>query len=136
MPRLQRSKKNIRRRNRIVAGSSNRVKLSTLFRQSNIIGYLQLTRLILTSLPITGITSLTSLFDVIFSLVAKKLGAVNYNVGAYAMFTVTPAALLLNSPLLAKDTNGGYSFPGHPVSVKWIKSETINTTQRSEISGR
>lgn len=90
----------------------------------------------LTSLPVPSISSLLSVFDVAFNLVYKILKTTNQNVGAFAMFGVTPANLLVNSPYLAKIDSTSYSFPGHPVSMKHLKIRLRNTTKASEFSGR
>lgn len=97
--------------------------------------YLTLTRMIIASLPVTN-TTILGIFDLGFNLIKKVLNQKDYYVGAFAMFGVTPGSLLMNSPLLAKTSAELYSFPGYPVSMKWIRFKVNNTTQNSEHSGR
>lgn len=99
----------------------------------NTIRWLQMFRMILPALPIAKATS--SIFDMLFNYVISALSNANYYTGAYGMFEITPASILYNSPLLAK-TDGGYSFPGYPVSVKYLTMRIRNTTRRSEHSGK
>lgn len=99
------------------------------------IGYLKLGRMLISTLPIKDV-AVKALFNVLFNLIVWTIGKTSYGVGAYAMFGVGPGALLKNSPLVAKDTGGKFSIPGHPVSMKWISFKIRNTTKMSEHSGR
>lgn len=92
-------------------------------------------RTLLSSLPISGLAKVTSIFDFGFNLVSRVLTSTAYYTGAMAMFELSPAPLLLNSPLLAKDS-ANYTFPGHPVSMRHIVMRIRNTSQVSERSGR
>lgn len=97
------------------------------------IGFLKLFRLALTTLPIDK--NLKSMFDVVFNYIYNKIKTVNNNIGAFAMFGISPGSMMLNSPYLAKNGES-YSFPGHPVSMKYINVILRNTTKLSEFSGR
>lgn len=127
-------KTKIRQFRRGMSTNRRRVVLSKS-KDHNTIGYMKLVRMILTSLPIDGLSDLTTLFDVAFDYIAKVLSTKTYNVGSYCMFTLSPADLLYNSPLLAQN-GSNFTFPGYPVSVKWISLKLICTTQNSERSGR
>lgn len=52
------------------------------------------------------------------------------------MFTLTPAPLLRESPLLAKNKDGGYSFPGHPVKLQQLTLTIRNTVSVAERAGQ
>lgn len=98
--------------------------------------YVRVARFVITSLPVSGASTFSSLVDVMFNLYKSVIQSVSYYVGAYSMFKITPACLFRNSPLLAKDTSGIYTFPGHPVSIRDINFVFRNTTQISEHAGR
>lgn len=100
-----------------------------------VVPYLKLFRVIIASLPISGVHSLLALFDMAFNLISTVLNTVKLYNGAYATALVTPGTLVANSPLLAQ-VSSGYSFPGYPISVTWINIKIRNTTQLSEKSGR
>lgn len=102
---------------------------------SNFLGYMNFARTLISSLPVSGLSKILALFDFAFNLIISTLATNNYYRGAYSMFGITPAALLVNSPLLAQ-TNGGLSFPGYPVSMKWLKFRITSTTKNAEKSGR
>lgn len=101
---------------------------------SNVIGYLRLFRMALTTLPLDS--SIKTIFDIVFNLIYSVISSASYNTGAYAMFGISPAALFLNSPYLAAVDSTTYSFPGHPISMKWLRLNFRNTTKASEFSGR
>jgi hypothetical protein len=113
---------------------NNRVRISTQRSSpaSSIIGYINLFRIITSTLS----PEVKGLFDFVFNLVNNVLSGKTYNVGAFAMFGLSPANLLFNSPYLAKDSSGSYTFPGYPVSMKFIQLRIKNTTKTSEHSGR
>lgn len=102
-------------------------------RNRGIISYLPLMRTTLTCLPLG---TFNTAFDLVFNLVSQALGKVNYYTGAYGMFGVSAGAFLVNSPLLAKDSAGKFSFPGYPVKVKYLNFKLRDTTQAQERSGR
>ncbi|KAF5271924.1 hypothetical protein FQA39_LY07941 [Lamprigera yunnana] len=66
----------------------------------------------------------------------SSLSQVKNYIGAFAMFGVTPGSLLVNSPVLAKDTSGTFSFPSYSVKVKHLRFKLIDTTQAQERSDR
>lgn len=111
----------------------NRYSL-TVQRRGSIISFLPLMRTILTCIPMDS--ALKKTFDVVFNLISRAINQTNNYVGAYAMFGVQAGALLINSPLLAPDSNGKYTFPGYPVRVKYINFILRDTTQAQERSGR
>lgn len=127
-------RRNARKKNKVARFPSGRARINTVVTRGSVtIGFLKLFRLAITTLPIDG--ALKSAFDVVFNLIYKTIATVNNNTGAFAMFGVTPGCMMLNSPYLA--VNGAkYSFPGHPVSMKYINVVLRNTTKRSEFSGR
>lgn len=96
--------------------------------------YLKFIRTAVSMLP-TGSTGIIKLMDFAFDLIARVVSSKNYYVGAQCVIGVSPAALLSNSPLLAK-VSAGYSFPGFPVSVTHLTFKIKNTTKLSEHSGR
>lgn len=97
--------------------------------------YLRFVRTAISMLPTSTATGLIKLLDFAFDLIANVIAEKNYYTGAQSVIGVSPAALLSNSPLLAKVQNG-YSFPGFPVSVTYISFRIKNTTKLSEHSGR
>lgn len=104
---------------------------------SNSVQFMRLIRIIIASLPLDD--GVQSLFDVIFNYIIKRVTGPqetnSYYTGAYCMFKITPGSLLSMSPLLAENGNE-YSFPGYPVSIKYLGMTIINTSKMSERSGR
>lgn len=100
------------------------------------LSFLRFVRTAASTLPIGNVSKvILGLFDFGFDLIFRLSQNVKYYTGAYSMIGVSPAALLSNSPLLAK--NGGeYSFPGFPVSLTSLTFKIRNTTKLSEHSGR
>lgn len=131
VPRRQTPRRFRRGRGRVPRGRMN----ISVTRTPGIIGFLRLARIGLGSLPISGLTNLLTIFDFAFNLIANTVNSKKFVTGAYSMFGVNPAVLLFNSPLLARSSSN-YSFPGYPVSMKWIRFKLRNTTQNSERSGR
>lgn len=101
---------------------------------ANVVGAMRLARIALGCLPIKNVTIL-GLFDIAFNFIKEVISTTSYYRGAYAMFKITPGSLVLNSPLLAK-SGSNYSFPGYPISLKWVKIKLRNTTTNLERSGR
>ncbi|KAF5292488.1 hypothetical protein FQA39_LY14035 [Lamprigera yunnana] len=112
--------------------SRGRIFRLSVTRNPSFISYLPLIRTILTCLPFTS----SGIFDLVFNYIIASLSQVKNYIGAFAMFGVTPGSLLVNSPLLAKDTSGTFSFPSYPVKVKHLRLKLIDTTQAQERSGR
>lgn len=118
----------VRQRNfRFPAATNNNAGLITTLR---------FLRVVLSSLPISGITTLTALFDFGFNLFAKTIGQQKSILGAYGMIGITPGSVLNNSPLLAEIGGGRYSFPGYPVSMRNLRIVLRNTTQMQERAGK
>lgn len=90
-------------------------------------------RTILTCLPIGD---LNAAFALVFNFINQLIKGINNYTGAYGMFGVSAGAFLINSPLLAKDTSGKYTFPGYPVKIKHLSFVLRDTTQAQERSGR
>lgn len=135
------TRRNHRRRGRKSRGGRNltfRVQgTSVSSRLQNYSGFIRLIRVATTTLPLPdSLKDFARLIDIALNLYARVVKSVSYYVGANAMFTISPACLLVNSPLLAKDSNNSYSFPSHPVSMKYLTIRLRNTTQISEHSGR
>lgn len=99
-----------------------------------IASYMRFARMLTSSLPVTNLKVL-ALFDLAFNLVSSLLSSTKYYTGAYCVFELSAGSLINQSPLLAK--NGvKYSFPGYPISIKWLDLKIRNTTKQSELSGR
>lgn len=110
------------------------MRLSVARSTSALTDFLRVTRVIVSCLPIN--TVYTRFFDFLFTYLSAKLeNKDTYYHGAYAILGVTPAILVANSPLLAKISNG-YSFPGHPVSVRRLTFHLYNTATFQERNGR
>lgn len=99
-------------------------------------GAMRVARIASALLPIKDLPDYVKLAQVIFNFIVSKIGGSSYYRGAYSMVNITPGALVYNSPLLAKDTSGKYTFPGYPIQMKWINIKILNTTQHQERSGR
>lgn len=107
-------------------------------RSSSLVSFMRIVRTVLAALPvITGgnVVSLLGIFDVSFNFIKSIINAKTYYNGAYAMFKIRAGALMMNSPLMAKSSTN-LSFPGYPISTRWMKIKIRNTTSNSERSGR
>lgn len=131
MPKVRGNYQGRRRKRRGVKSQVYNVGITST---NGIIGIMKLVRIALGCLPINNV-AISSLFDIAFNLVKTVLAQKNYYNGAYAMFKITPGCLVANSPLLAK-IDGGYSFPGYPISIKWLRVHLRNTTRNAERAGR
>lgn len=101
-----------------------------------VVPFLRLTRSFIAGLPGQDARIAVAIFDIVFNIIATVIGGSKYYTGAYAMFGISPASLLYNSPLLARDSNGGYTYPGHPVSITDMAFRLTSTTQSSERAGK
>ena len=108
---------------------------ATSFRTNVGFGFMKLLRVAVASLPFSSVPTLLTLFDIAFNIISVLADTTKQFAGAYSLIKLTPGALLINSPLLAK-IQAGYSFPGYPISIKWIHIRIRNTTQLSEKAGR
>lgn len=137
MPRVTRSMSRQRERGRRSFRGRGRLIGRVTQTASNSVQFMRLMRIIIASLPLDD--GLQSLFDVIFNYIIKQVTgqkeAVDYFTGAYCIFKITPGILLSMSPLLAESADG-YSFPGYPVSVRYVGMTIVNTSKMSEKSGR
>lgn len=88
-----------------------------------------------TSAIITDRTVRT-LVDFIFGIIIKTLSSASYYAGAYCCLTITPGALVSSSPLLARTSDTGYNFPGHPVSLRFLNIQIRNVTKWSSHGGQ
>lgn len=135
MPKVRKVKKTS---NRVLTGTRRRQHLNRMIPAMTMYGAFLAKRMISTALPSIG-PLIYPIFDMIFDYVASSISTASGNKtlisGAFGMFTVKPATFMKNSPLLAS-TEGGLSFPGHPVSVKRIEIRFTNTSNRSERAGR
>lgn len=102
---------------------------------SNFDTLMKVARLISTAVKVTTVPDYIRLGELIFNFIASKFTATELYHGAYAMMGITPGMLVINSPLLAPVTNG-FSFPGYPVSIKWIQIKLMSNLQHSERAGR
>lgn len=123
----------VRRYNGPVASS----RLRTTVHRSGLAngGFLTLYRIVSGLLPL-GDKTLQKVFEIAFNFIAQKLSSVNYYTGAYSQILLTPGTFLRESPLLATDTSGSFTFPAHPVSLKWMKIKLINTVEYAIRPGR
>lgn len=80
--------------------------------------------------------SVRALVDFFFGLVIRTLAGTSYYAGAYCCLTITPGALVSSSPLLAKTSDTGYNFPGHPVSLRFINIQIRNVSKWSSQGGQ
>lgn len=125
-----------RRYRRIVPAIQRRPTSGVNF--PSILGYV---KTITSLLPVntTIVSSILSLVDLAFNWYTTMFGAKSYTRGAYAMFMVTPAPLISESPLLAPvevEKRQYYSFPGYPVKVLSITMRLKNTVSQSEKCGQ
>lgn len=132
------NKKNNKRRPKKRAGRRGLRKYRSsaslsVTRSSSIIGYMRIVRTVMAALPISS--GITGLFDVTFNLIKSIISNVSYFHGAYAMFSIRVGALMINSPLMAVNTTN-LSFPGYPVSTRWLNIKIRNTTTNNERGGR
>lgn len=84
---------------------------------------------ILAALPMiinSSPVSLIGLFDLAFNLYKSTMSQTDYYTGAYNMFKINPGCLVKQSPLLAPD-GGKFTFPGYPISVRYL-SATLHAT--------
>lgn len=107
---------------------------------SSLVSFMRVVRTILAALPlVTGanssITSLIGIFDVSFNFIKSVMGGVDYYNGAYAMFLIRAGSLMMNSPLMAGNATN-LSFPGYPISVRWLRLRLRNTSSNAERAGR
>lgn len=89
-------------------------------------------------LPLSAgvVKTVLGLVDIAFNFFAVQYENKTFQRGAYAMFSITPALLLKESPLLAPQADGGYSLPGHPVQMISLALHLRNTAAASERSGQ
>lgn len=117
---------------------SQRFQLAGRSRIPSSLGYQQVRRILTAALPIlSGTTQLAilTIFDLAFNLYKLTVAAKDYYPGAYCMYKLTPGCLVKQSPLLAK--NGAkFSFPGHPVSLKFISCIMHATVSMSSYVGK
>lgn len=96
--------------------------------------------LLTASLPILRGTTpapikIIGLFDLAFNLLVQAFGGNNYYQGAICSFKITPGCLVFQSPLLAKNSTR-YSFPGYPVSIKYINILCKTTVAMGQYIGK
>lgn len=103
-------------------------------RRNSIIGWLPFARNLLATLPVDQ--QLKTLFNIMFSIITWTVGQTTVQAGAYAAFEITPGSVLKYSPLLAEDSNGQFSFPGHPVRMRSLSMKVCPTSKLSERQGK
>lgn len=117
---------------------SRRMQMSGQSRTPSSLGFQHVRRVLTAALPIlSGSTQLTllSIFDLAFNLYKLTVDSKVYYPGAYCMYKITPGCLVKQSPLLAQ--NGAqYSFPGHPISLKYIACVIHSTVALSSYVGK
>lgn len=115
------------------------MSISGLSRQpASSIGYQQVRRILTASLPfvITGKTiTLLNIFDLAFNLFKLTVDKQDYFTGAYCIYKITPGCLVKQSPLLAQ-SGTNYTFPGHPVSIKFISFIIHSTASLGSYAGK
>lgn len=80
-------------------------------------------------------TTILSAFSMYFNYYKYFVDNIHYYAGAYCQFKITPGCLLRQSPLLAVDGEK-YTFPGYPVSVRYVSITIKNTAAIFEYVGK
>lgn len=110
------------------------LRRTSLARPNPAISWLSFARTLITSLPVNNASK--TFFDILFNVIELTVGSITVKAGAYSAFQVTPGCLMKYSPYLAKDSNGTFTFPGHPIRVLDLRVKILPVTKMSERQGK
>lgn len=131
-------RKTRRRQARAIVESRQRARGTMSTQPMAAIGFQKILRVLTASLPmiVSGKSvNLLGIFNLGFNLYKTVYENTSYYTGAYCMFNITPGCLIKQSSLLAQD-GLKYSFPGHPISVKFLSAVVHSTVSLSSYAGK